>query len=65
MGIAFVNCFPRYYVLTITTIGALLLNLILGIASYLEYEVLSFATICLFMFVIGAGITSIVWSYPA
>lgn len=65
IGILFVGCIPRYYLITVSTIVALALNIVLAVGSIEEESALSFGTICLFMFLEGSALTSVAWSYPS
>lgn len=64
VGILLVNLFSRYYLLVVSTVIALALNLMLALASIFGYEPFSFASVCAFMFVVGAALTSVAWTYP-
>lgn len=64
-GIAVITRISRYYMVTIGTYTALLFNIVLGILSFLELPVLSYVTVCLFMFVESMILTSVAWFYPA
>lgn len=65
VGILLVNCIPRFYLITFSTFVALLMNIVLAVGSILEEPVMSFSTICVFMFLEGSSLTSVAWSYPS
>ena len=71
VGIVMVMKFPRYKMLTISTVILLVLNVCIGIASIFNQPddafagPFGFSSICVFMFICGSCLTSVAWVYPA